>query len=278
VVAVGIWGASFTVTDIGLHNISVSVYLFLRFMIAFLTLMLYLVATKTLSLAAWRDPTCWFLGVILYVSMLLQSIGIRSTTPSRSAFLTALSVMLVPTLSTIYNHRRLSAKLWMAVALSLLGIFSMFGGSATQFARGDVFSVLCALGFALYVLLAENTMRRQDPINAVAVQCLTVIVLGCVPAIIAGPFWATLSHPTWSVVTAVVFGGVLATAVAYGCQMFAQVRISAVSTALILSLEPVFAAGISAVFGYDRSTLALAFGAVLLCCGAALGQVPVERE
>jgi drug/metabolite transporter (DMT)-like permease len=268
--AVAIWGASFVVVKDGLDELPPFQLLLSRFAVATVILLPFAVGRPRFRATATR-PGVWLLGCVLFAGLALQTEGLASTSPAHSAFLTSLSVVFVPFLCWFVFRRRPHPLEWIAVGLCAAGltfVYSGFGASATV---GDGLSLLCALAFAFYVLLAERVSRTSDLISAMAIQCLCCFLL----SVIAVPFeFDGLELPmSASAIFAVLYVGGLATAAAFGLQLFAQRRLNAVETAIVLTLEPAVATVTSLLLGYEPFTVGLAVGGTLLVVGALVSQL-----
>jgi drug/metabolite transporter (DMT)-like permease len=220
------------------------------------------------------------LGLVLFAAFALQTSGLLWTTPSRSAFLTALSVVLVPLFAWAVLRRTLS---WRAVAGSLLavgGLWTLYRpglGTASAFGAGDFLSLAGATAYAAHILVTERAVVSVPIRPLVAVQFATVALLASPSLLIQLPTWREV---TGGPLLAIVLLGLFATAVAFTLQVFAQTRISAIEVALILALEPVVAAAFSVAVGEEPWTSTLAVGGSLVLAGMVLvesGPDPVAR-
>jgi drug/metabolite transporter (DMT)-like permease len=200
-------------------------------------------------------------AVALAAGYVFQTTGLQYTTSSVSAFLTYLLVVFVPVLSAVVL-RRLPRPLTVAgVGLAVVGLWLLTEGAGIGLGRGEVLSILCALAFAIHILVLSEVAGRHDIVVLNAVQFGLVAVVLFVPGLVAGGYGFPAS--AWR---AAIYTGVVVNAVAFGLQLWGQRRVSASRTALVLMLEPVFAA----VLGYadgERLRAAGAAGAGLILAG-----------
>jgi drug/metabolite transporter (DMT)-like permease len=200
-------------------------------------------------------------GVALAAGYVFQTTGLQYTTSSVSAFLTYLLVVFVPLLSAIVLRRPPRAFTAAGVAFAVLGLWLLTEGAGIGFGRGEVLSVLCAVSFAVHILVLADLVARHDIVALNAVQFAFVAVVLFVPGLLAGGYDFPAS--AWA---AAVYTGLVVSAVAFGLQLWGQRQVSASRTALVLMLEPVFAA----VLGYadgERLGAAGALGAGLILAG-----------
>ncbi len=265
-----LWGLTFVVVKDALALADPFSFLALRFTLG----------AGLLTLWAWRGmgkPSLVRagvgLGLLLFVGFAAQTAGLQFTTPSRSAFLTGLSVLLVPFLSVAVHRRRPPPASLLGVALAVLGLWAFAGGTSlgvtARFGLGDWLTLLCALAFALQLTLLEQLARVHAPAPLVAVQLWTVA------AVAGGAVWAFGSRleASWPLWNAVLVTGVGATAVAMLLQAWAQARTTAVRAALVYALEPVFATAYSLALGRERLGQREVLGGGLILAGVLVSEL-----
>ncbi|MFN0060948.1 MAG: DMT family transporter [Myxococcaceae bacterium] len=202
------------------------------------------------------------LGVLLFFGFAFQTWGLVVTTPARSAFITGLCVVIVPLVEWLLFRKVVPWAGWVAVAIAVCGLYLLNGGAGQRATWvGDLLTLGCAIAYAFHISLTARFAPGARVSTLVAVQ-LGVVAVGALALL---PF----AHPhvafTQGFVAAVVFTGVVASAVAITLQSWAQVRTTAVRAAVIFTLEPLFALLASAVI-LRRET----FGPLELFGGALL--------
>jgi drug/metabolite transporter (DMT)-like permease len=264
------WGVTFVVVKDAVALADPFTFLALRFFLG--AVLLTLVAWRGIRGAALLRAGTG-LGVLLFVGFAAQTSGLQFTTPSRSAFLTGLSVLLVPFLSIAFHRRRPPPASLLGVAFAVCGLWALAGGNSlsipTGFGKGEELTLLCALAFALHITLIERLARTHPPAPLVAVQLWTVAVLALVTLSALGP--RLRSTPAlWS---AVLITGVGGSAVALLLQAWAQARTTAVRAALVYALEPVFAASYSVALGREQLGLRELLGGGLIMLGVLVSEL-----
>ena len=243
-----IWGASFVVVQDAVKLADPFTFLVLRFTLA----------AALLTVVDWRGlgdrrllRAGAGLGALLFLGFITQTAGLQFTTPSRSGFLTGLSVLLVPFVGLILFRKWPSPPVLLGVALAVAGLWFLTGGMSTSggaMPKGDLLTIACAIVFAFYIVLLEPAARVHRPAPLVAAQLWVVALL----ALLALPFVPRHLEASGALWWAVVYTGLLSTAVCLLAQTWAQARTSAVRAALIFALEPVFAAIWSVMLGRER--------------------------
>jgi len=267
-----IWGASFPLVKSALADASPLLFLALRFLLA----MLLALPLFPVLRGRWRRGELlggMALGVLLGVGFTLQTLGLARTTPSRSAFLTALYVVFVPILSYPVTGHLPRAASWGGALLALGGLALMTrDGTLFRWQPGDLLTLGCALAFALHILGVGLLTSRHDFRRLFVVQIAAAAALMAM----AVPLEAVRWHPGLKLAGAVLLAGGLATTLAFYVQNRVQSRTSAARAAIIFAMEPVFAALVAAVLAGGRWEFSLSqtLGAALIVSGlitAALG-------
>ncbi len=264
------WGVTFVVVKDAIVLADPFTFLALRFFLG--ALLLSFVAWPGIRNGALVRAGAG-LGVLLFLGFAAQTSGLQFTTPSRSAFLTGLSVLLVPFLSIAFHRHRPPAASLLGVAFAACGLWALTGsrspGLPGGLGKGDGLTLLCALAFALHITLIERLARKHSPAPLVAVQLWTVAFLALLTLLAVGP--RLQSTPAlWS---AVLITGVGGSAVALLLQAWAQARTTAVRAALVYALEPVFAAAYSVALGREQLGLRELTGGGLIILGVLVSEL-----
>lgn len=280
---VAVWGGTFVLVKDALADISPLLFNFVRMALA--TVCLGALYRKHLRrLAAPAIVGGAIAGFFLGLGYQFQTAGLALTTPSKSAFLTGLTVVIVPLLSAIPALRApgsgrpgWNAYAGAAVALggiTLLTAPGIFSGSGTLawsgINLGDMLTLGCAVAFALHLLTLAHLASRMR------FEQLALLQVGFAAVLLAvsSPL---LEHPrlhlTARLVVALLVASVLATAAAFSIQSWAQQHLAATHTALILSAEPLFAWLTSLVFLHQGLVGPQVWGAGLIMAGIGLTEL-----
>ena len=271
-----IWGSTFVLIKKALADSSPLALNAVRMMLAAALLALYYrKQLQVMTRAALGSGIA--VGVFLYLGYAFQTAGLALTTASKSAFLTGSSTVLVPLLLVIFWRARIHPWRVVGIALAFGGLFLMtVPGGREQLAdfakvnRGDVLSVGCAIAFAFQIVLLGRVSQRF-PFEQIAVlQVGTAAALMVVTA-------PLLEHPRFHaspvVIATVLITGILGTAVAFTVQAWAQQFTPATHTALIFTMEPVFAWLTSFVYLKERLGLRAGLGAALILAGVLVSEL-----
>ncbi len=273
-----LWGATFVAVKDALESADAFSWLALRFWVAALAAAVLAALRRRSSIEPIIDwPTARagaLLALFLFGGFVLQTLGLQRTTPSRSAFITGLAVLLVPFLAVLVTRRWPRVPSLVGVALAVLGLEQLTGAglgqpTAEPTRLGDLLTLGCAFAFALQIVFTERWAKRRSAAALVAAQLFVTAVL----ATAALPFTARRVDWNLGFVGALVFCGVFASALAVTVQTWAQARTSSVRAALIFSLEPVFAALYSVALGREHLGQRELAGGALIVLGVVTAEV-----
>ncbi len=234
-----IWGSTFAIVKKALAQVSPILFITLRFWIATaLTVALMPGALRNMSLETFRRGS--ILASLLLGGFIFQTVGLRVTTASKSAFITSLSVLLVPILGFVFFGHRPRRQTIAGVALATVGLGLLtLETLELKFGRGDTLTFLCAVVFALHILF----IGRYSPISDFRQLVILQMAVSAVVGSLAMPMLETpFLVPDVPFTLYLFITGVLATAFGFYVQNRAQQFTTANRTALIFSLEPLFAA------------------------------------
>lgn len=242
-VVTAIWGGTFVMVKDAVASYPVFSFLAIRFAIAGIALLPFIFWRRRRRTI--RQPAAGFMaaaggiGLALFAGYAFQTAGLSLTTPAKAGFITGLSVVIVPAVSTVLGRAGQGAgrSAWLGVALATGGLALLSLQDGLTIAAGDLLVFGCAVAFAVHILLTGRLSPRHDPLLLTFGQIVVVSVCSAVIALL-GEAQPPLSGP---VLFAAAFTGVLATSLAFGVQTVAQRFTNATHTALIFAAEPVFA-------------------------------------
>jgi drug/metabolite transporter (DMT)-like permease len=260
-----LWAATFPATKLALDHVLPFPFLFLRFLCGTLAVVIvFACVRRTIRKDAATLRMAGIASIFLFIGYATQTVGLRYTTASNSAFITALYVVFVPLFLRQFN-----LKLWIALILAVAGLWLLIRPS-TDMNVGDIYTLVCAVAFALHIIAVEVFVVRGDIPSFSAWQLVMVTGALVGPAFLEGYRPAAVTF-TPVLVGALVITGVGATALAFFVQVWAQQHVPAQRVALIFALEPALAAWLSwLVLGERLDALGWA-GSGLITAGVLIG-------
>jgi len=234
-----IWGATFVVVRSALAGISPLYFLALRFSLATVAL-LVLFRGVGKSARDWKSVGAGVLiGSLLFAGYLTQTLGLRLTSAPKSAFITGLCSVLVPVLAAVAYRIRPQVAEVAGLLVATVGMALMtLNGSIGAISRGDLLTLACAFAFAAHIV----TLGHYSGTVSFELLSVTQIATSAVWSW-SLLWWMEKPRVQWrpSVVCAILVTGLLATALAFTIQAWAQRYTTSTRTALIYMLEPVTA-------------------------------------
>ncbi len=274
-----LWGTTFHFVKEVLEIASPGVFLVARFAVAGAALGVVALARRDRPGEAFLRHAL-LLGVFMLAGFVLQTIGLRYTTPARSGFLTGLSVLVVPVLARFLLGRRVRPSAWTGVAFAVVGLLVLtrpFEGATAGLVRlGDALTVGCALAFALQIVFTSEWSPHHSLVPLTLAQVLVTTAGAAAMLPVEGAYLHAAGLGRFA--GTVAFTGVLMTACAFMVMNWAQRRTTAVRAALIFSLEPVAAALFSHYYGGEPLAPADWAGGALIVLGVVVGEVGAAVE
>ncbi|HHU90341.1 MAG TPA: DMT family transporter [Clostridiaceae bacterium] len=237
-----IWGSSFIVMKNISDDIPAYAYLAMRFLVA--SIILAIVFNKRLKGINLGDIMRGSLiAVLLYAGMMLQVLGLKTTTASNSAFITGLCVIMVPIISVFLLKKRPPVNAVIGVFLAAVGLFFLTGFQG-NWVKGDTLTLICAICFALQIIFIDKFASDMNIYHLAFIQVAATAVFYLIT-------WAGVAFTSDNpdpiafdskVILTILYTGALGTAFGYSVQTIAQKYTTPTRTALILTCEPVFGA------------------------------------
>ena len=238
-----VWGSTFVIVKLAIEDLPPLPFLAIRFALAFVSLLPFLYFQKShISKATLLKGVA--LGVFLFSGYAWQTVGLQYTTASNAGFITGLSVVFVPALVTITTRKLPSRGLILGILCALVGLAFLSLGDRFQLNKGDLMVLVCALSFALHIFFVGRYAPQTNATVLASVQVLTVSVLSAIFSLFLPQSTMHFSTNVW---VALLVTAIPATSLAFFVQTKMQQFTTPTHTALIFSMEPVFAA-ISAFF------------------------------
>jgi drug/metabolite transporter (DMT)-like permease len=259
-----VWGWTFVVVKDAIEEFPATSFLALRF----------LIATAVMILAVRRLPgrRAMVIGCLIGLPMaggyLLQTIGLRFTSPGNAGLITGLFFVFTPLLDRLFGTA-IRPRTVIAVAVALAGTFLLAGGGQLGIRLGDALIVGCAVCFAVQIVL----LSRWSP--GFGAEELTLVQLATCAALFMLVGAPQLRAPSASVWMAILITGVLASAAAFFVQTWVQSHLTASRTALVLASEPVWALFFSVLLAGQRLDVVQGLGAALVIAAIVGHELPL---
>ncbi len=271
-----IWGATFVVIKDSLNDSSPLLYNAVRMTLAALVLAaIFFRQLGSISReCAWAGFLC---GSLLWIGYECQTAGLKFTTPSKSAFLTGISVVLVPVLLALIWRRHVNHWTLAGVAAAFVGLYLLTVPPAngevifTSINRGDLLTLGCAVAFAFQIIVLGRAAQRHPFAQIVVLEIASCALWMLISVPVLEP--SAFMKGTSRIVVSIAVTALLGTVGAFIVQGWAQQFTPPTHTALIFALEPVFAGLTSYVVVHERLGLRGATGACLILAGVLISEL-----
>ncbi len=267
-----IWGTGFVASSISLKYMSPYQALFIRFLVGaiFLPILFY---KKLKNINKTTLIRGFILGFFLYTAFNLQTVGLKYTTPSKNAFLTAVNVVIVPFIGFVLYKRKIDkyGLFGAIIAIMGIGILSLQNDFSVGF--GDLLTLFCAVLFALHIFFTGEFLKRgEDPIHLAIFQMVSAWIFSFVIVLLNGEFTSIFSIKLEGYLS-VLYLGFFSTTLAFLLQSISQKYVNETKAAIILSTESVFGSLFSVTFLHEEVTLRMIIGCILILLAILIAEV-----
>lgn len=234
-----LWGSTFIITKTVTKEVPIFLYLGLRYIIALLGFTPLFIHIKKIN-----KDIIWMgiiSGIIYYFAITFQTIGLQTTSAGKAGFITGLNCVMVPFLAwIIFKKKDVNMRIWIAVALSVAGMaFLLLEGNA-EVIIGDILVLICAVFCALFIVFNDKYVQAVDVYLYSIIQLATLASLCFGSSLLLNESYDLLSANMnfWLIM---VYIGLIVTTLTFLFQNWGQKYQGPSQTAIIFTLEPVFA-------------------------------------
>lgn len=270
-----IWGVAFVAQSVGMDYMGPCTFNGIRFLIGGTVLLplVYVRVKKKKNTPEELPPALTLKGGIccglaICAASLCQQIGIMETTVGKAGFITTLYIIIVPVFG-LFLRKKVPGKVWIAAAVAAVGMYMLCINESFSVSRGDAFVFLCAIIFAVHILVIDFFSPKTD---GVALSCIQFYTAGIICTVAA----FAVETPTWgqfvSGIVPILYAGAMSCGVAYTLQIIGQKNVEPTVASLILSMESVVSVLAGwVILGQELSSKELA-GCVLVFAAVILVQ------
>ena len=278
-----IWGLAFVAQSVGMEHIGPFTFQAVRSFLAVLGLLpVSAIADRVKKdgetfLSRWKDKNLWKAGILcgipLFIACNLQQVGLVDTDAGKSAFLTAMYIVIVPVLG-IFLNRKPSKMIPLCVVLAVAGLYCLSCVGVSQINSGDILLLGGAFAFAVQIILVDIFGVHVDALRLNIIQSLVCAVLSMVLMFFTeSPTWQAIGQ-SW---LPLAYTGFLSMGIAYYLQILGQKDLEMSAASIILSMESVFAVIFGAVLLQETMTQWEWTGCILMFVAVILSQIPIKE-
>ena len=284
VLATLIWGSTFVAQSTGMDHIGPFTFLAIRNIMGAVFLFLLSLITDRFAKDGktpkekWMNPKLWkaaFLcGTPLFVAAALQQMGMVSTDPGKSGFLTAMYIVFVPIFG-VFLKRKPSKWIPVSVILGVVGLYFLSCVGVTSISISDLLLIGCAIVYAIQILCVDLFGLELDSIRLNCLCCaITFVLASIVTVFVETPTWEAVNN-CWG---PLLYAGILSSGIAFTLQMAGQKHVEPSTASLLMSLESVFAVLSGWIVLGDLLSTYETIGCILIFIAIMLSQIPDKKK
>ncbi|WP_312972329.1 DMT family transporter [Atlantibacter sp.] len=215
------------------------------------------------------------IGIAIALGYSLQTWGLQTIPSSKSAFITAMYVPLVPLLQWLCLGRMPGLMSWIGVALAFIGLVFLAGpdGNLLQMGQGEIITLIGAVAIAAEIILISAWAGKVDIKRVTVVQLATASLVSFMMMAPAGE-----SVPPFSTGLLVVALGLgIFSAIIQVTMNWAQRSVSPTRATVIYTGEPVWAGIFGRMAGERLPAIALLGGACIVL-GVLVSELKLKKK
>ena len=275
-----IWGVAFVAQSVGMDYVGPFTFNAVRSVIGGLALLpcIVLLGRREPKEEKKEDPKTLLTGgilcgIALCIASNLQQVGINYTTVGKAGFITAMYIVLVPILG-IFLKKRAGIKVWISVVLAVAGLYLLCMTEKLSLGKGDALVLLCALVFAIHILIIDHFSPKVDGVKLSCIQFLVCGVLSAVPMFLFEKPELSAICSAW---LPILYAGIFSCGVGYTLQVIGQKNMDPTVASLILSLESVISVLAGWVLLKQQLSGRELMGCVVMFAAIILAQLPDKK-
>lgn len=288
ILAAFIWGTAFVAQDLCADSIGTFAFNATRYFIAVLALLVVIAVSdkakknrptptaeekKAANKQLWLGGLCC--GVALAIASNFQQAGlVAGTDAGKAGFITALYVVLVPVFGLFFK-RKVSLPVWIAVVCSVVALYLLCIKGDFSLAAGDLLILVCAVCFAVHILVIDHFTAYCD---GVKLSCLQFLFAGIISAVCMFLFETVDFAAIWSCILPLLYVGIFSCSVGYTLQILAQKDSNPTVVTILLSLESVFAVIAGAIVLHQQMSAREYIGCVVMFVAVILAQIQFPEK
>ncbi len=282
ILATIIWGSTFVAQSVGVDYVGPFTFLSLRCFLAvsFLFVVLFL-CRRTDFFNIITNKKLWIAGILsgiaLFAATATQQIGLIYTSAGKGGFITTMYIILVPIFG-IFSKKKPPKTVVLSVVLAALGLYLISGAASAGLSSiniGDVLMLMCAVAFAVQILIMDRVAGELDSIALNMSQALVCALLSGICALLFDTMPIQNALQCWF---PLCWAGIMSMGIAYTLQIIGQKSIEPTTASLLMSFESVFALFFGWLLLHESFTLTEGIGCALVFCAIMITQIPIKNR
>lgn len=238
--------------------------------------------TRAEKTVLWVGGACC--GTILFLASSAQQLGMyMGTSAGKAGFLTACYILLVPIIS-LFLKKKCGWNIWVGMGITVIGLYLLCMTDSLRFQASDLMVLLCALLFAIHILVIDYFSPLVDGVRLSCIQFLVCGILSMIPM-----FFVEMQHSLSGIVVwaqnlqsldawiPILYAGILSCGVGYTLQIIGQNGLNPTLASMLMSLESVFSVLAGWLILQEKMELRQLGGCALIFAAILLAQMPVDK-
>ena len=224
-------------------------------------------------------------GIVLAIASNLQQVGIWLGTPvGKAGFLTACYTILVPILG-LFIGKKCGWNIWLGVVIAVVGLYLLCMQGSFSIEFSDLLLLLCALSFAIQILIIDHYVDVVDGVRMSCIQFLVCGIISAVPMIFVDMGLSAAEVAKWAHALTdpyswipILYAGIMSCGIAYTFQIIGQRGMNPTVASLLMSLESVFSVLAGWVLLNQALSMREIFGCLLIFGAVVLAQLQFSKK
>lgn len=278
-----IWGSAFIAQSVGMEHIGPFTFQTVRCLFAVIgQIPMCIIADhfkndgKTFF-SRWKDKNLWRAGLLcgipIFLACNLQQVGLVDTDAGKSAFLTAMYIVIVPVFE-IFLRRKPSKMIYISIVLAVAGLYCLTAVGVSRINTSDLLLLGCALAFSVQIILVDIFGLNVDALRLNMIQSAVCCVLSSFMMVFNETF--SLEAIALSLIP-LSYAGFLSMGIAYYFQIVGQKHLNPSAASIIFSMESVFAVIFGALILHETMTFWEILGCILMFAAMILSQIRFKK-
>lgn len=271
-----IWGSTFFIIKDAVGSIEPNLIVFIRTSIAAIPMALFALKKEGRRFLQKKNVVPGFiLGILLAMTYISQTYGLKFTSSGHSAFVTSSGVVFVPVILFVFYKYRFTFPEILSVLMVFTGLFLLTYDFETQINKGDLLTIITAISYAFHVILSGRYVKHSNEFSLISWQFIGAALISGATFLAQG---GTLPEFTPKSISSLVYLGLLGTLFCYFISVWVQKFVSSMQVAIVFSLEPVFAAFFGFIVLGEVLNFRESIGALAILSGMMVYQLVKIRQ